>query len=300
VARALVILVALAATARAEPPTDAALVWQAPNSCPEVTEIRARIERRLGRPMEQAVHGIAVEIALEDRRFVARIDLRAVTVENEVRVLTSARCDELADAVAVVIARIAAEHGGPEEVRAAPRIALAVAPPEARSRWGGGLRLEGVSGIGALPRIGLGGELAAYVQRDTAYVELSATRWMPSARFLHAGAPGRVDVRIDAAMLRVGYRSRRLPLRGWLSGEVGSVRGEGVALDDMQAGDGRWIALGGGFGVAWSMTRRARLVGVLETLVPLERARFLLSDGGLVFRPDAITVRTGLGIEVGW
>src|SRR5690349_2142807 len=101
------------ATAHAEPGTDAGLVWQAPVSCPSLDEVRARIERRLGSSIDRAVHGVEVAVARDGEgggRFVARIDLRAVTVANEIRVLTSARCDELADAVAVVIARVAAEH----------------------------------------------------------------------------------------------------------------------------------------------------------------------------------------------
>lgn len=116
-ARAFSIWLVLAATAHAEPRTDAALVWQAPATCPDAGEVRARIERRLGMPIDRAVHGIEVAIEPEAgdgsggtaRRFVARIDLRGVTVANEVRVLTSGRCDELTDAVAVVIARLAAE-----------------------------------------------------------------------------------------------------------------------------------------------------------------------------------------------
>jgi hypothetical protein len=48
------------------------------------------------------------------------------------------------------------------------------------------------------------------------------------------------------------------------------------------------------------MASSARLLGLLELVVPVERARFVLRDGSLVFRPDPVTVRCGLGIEVGW
>lgn len=285
-ARALVILAAVAGAAHAE----AAFVWQAPSGCPNVAEVRARIERRLGEPL--AARGVAVAIALEDQRYVARIDLGAITAEHEARVLTSAACDELADAVALVIARTAAEHRAPE-VHAAER----VEPP---GPWGAGMRVQGVSGIGALPRIGLAGELAGFVRHDEVYVEVAATRWMPSPRFFHLGSPGRVDVRLDAAALRVGYQSRRLPLRGWIAGEAGVVEGDGVAIHDPEMDQRTWAALGAGFGVGWAMTRHLRLVGTLETLVPLVRARFALNDGSQVFRADPITVRSGLGLEVGW
>lgn len=297
----LVWMVLASGVARGEPHTEAALVWQAPGGCPDTAEVKARIERRLGLPLERAVHGVAVEIAVENRVFVARIDLRAITVANELRVLSSARCDELADAVAVVIARIAAEQRAAQEVRAPEVVRVERPAPAARaSPWGGGVRLQAVSGIGTLPGVGAGGELAAHVRRDAWYAELSAARWMPQSQFLHVGAPGRVDVRLDAAALRVGYQSQRLPLRGYVTGEVGSVIGEGVSLDFSDMGNARWVAVGGGFAVAWGMTPHLRLVGVLETLVPLQRARFRLQDGGVIFRPDPLSVRTGLGFEVGW
>src|SRR5207244_1182802 len=80
------------ATAHAEPRGEAGLIWQAPATCPG--DVRARIERRLGMPIDRAVRGIEVDITPgDDHGFVARIDLRGAAVANEVRVVTSARCD---------------------------------------------------------------------------------------------------------------------------------------------------------------------------------------------------------------
>jgi hypothetical protein len=305
VVRAVLIAWALVATAHAQPRTEAGLVWQAPDSCPDVAEVRARIERRLGTTIERAVHGVEVEIAVEGegggRRFVARVDLRAVTVANEVRVLSSARCSELTDAVAVVIARIAAENRAPAEA-AAERAQIAVrAPPVVVPRvWGGGLRAIGVSGVGTLPGIGLGGHVAGYVRHGAGFAELGATRWMRGHQVLHTGAPGRVDVRLDVATLRLGWGPEHLPLRGWVAGELGSIQGEGVALEDGRSGSGRWIAAGAGFGVAWPMSTHTRLVGLVELAVPLVRARFLLQDGTELYRPAAANARCGFGFEVGW
>lgn len=114
--------------AHAEPPSDAALIWQAPDSCHDAGEVRARIERRLGAPVDRVVRGVAVDVAVQRDgaapRYVARIDLRGLrgggaAGDDEIRVLTSARCDELTDAVAVVIARLAA--GGAAVGRRAAR-----------------------------------------------------------------------------------------------------------------------------------------------------------------------------------
>lgn len=306
--RALSIWLALIATAYAEPRTDAGLVWQAPATCPDAGEVRARIERRLGMPIDLAVHGIEVEIAPNDgpdgggnlHGFVARIDLRGVTVANEIRVLTSARCDELTDAVAVVIARLAAEIRRPPPEDPSVRIAVHAPEPVAPRVWGGGVRTLGMSGIGAQPSVGLGGELAAYARYHAVFAELARDWWLPRSRTLHLGAPGRVDIRLDTTALRLGWGPEALPLRGWIAGELGSIEGKGIALDDEHVGTALWAGAGAGVAVAWPMAPRVRLVGVVEVVVPFQRPRFVLHDGTELYRPDLATARCGLGLEVGW
>ena len=294
VVRSIWLWLALVATAYAEPGTDAGLVWRAPMACPDLGEVRARIERRLGMPLDLAVHGIEVDIAPDGdvgaRRFVARIDLRAVTVANEVRVLTSARCDELVDAVAVVIARIAAEHR-PAQVELSHRALATGAPPARPPAWGGGFRGLGVSGIGALPGVAVAGELAAYVRHRSVFAELAGVRWR---------AVERSDATLSTAALRIGWGSDRLPLRGWLAGELGSIAGYGINFDDGHVGSARWLAAGAGFGVAWEMTPHTRLIGIVELMVPLERARFVLQHNGAGYRPEPAAARSGFGLEVGW
>ena len=70
--------------------------------------------------------------------------------------LTSTRCDVLTDAVAVVIARLAAERRPIEHApRVQPGLVLRAPSVVAERTWGGGLRAMGISGIGALPGGGL-------------------------------------------------------------------------------------------------------------------------------------------------
>jgi len=77
-------------------PDRAVIAWQAPQAS-ERGERAVTIEQRLGRSLDDVLVGITVAVF----RIAAghpRIDLRAVTVANDVRTLTSTRCDELADA----------------------------------------------------------------------------------------------------------------------------------------------------------------------------------------------------------
>lgn len=295
-----------AAPVRAQP--GGALIWRAPDGCPGAADVRARIERRLGAPAAVADRGVAVDVV--DRgeagapRFVARIVLGVrgadAAAGEDVRVLSSARCDELADAVAVVIARLAAElrpPAGPPELRIdRPG---EVRAPSAPSDRGADLRVLGVSGIGAQPGVSIGGELAGTIRVGSAIVELAGVRWLSSSRVPHAGAPDRVDVDLGLAALRLGWGSAQLPLRAWISGELGTLRGQ-VGSAGPRMGTARWLAAGGGFAVGWPMGPRARLIGTIEAVMPVQRARIVLQDGSELYRAGWAAVRSGLGLEIGW
>jgi hypothetical protein len=315
--------------ARAEPGPGDALIWRAPVGCPGGDDVRARIERRLGAPLT-GVYGVVVEVA-DPRaggaaRFVARIDLRGLRGPDpaaaqaqppsgdDVRVLSSARCDELADAVAVVVARLAAELRPPPgpapdaPATASPAIAArggaapAAHPGAERwlpEPWGADLRVLGVSGIGAQPGVSLGGELAGTLRLRSAIVELAGMRWLTSSRAPRTTVLAGADVDLQLAALRIGWGSERLPLRAWLSGELGTLRGGDSDSADPRMASARWLAAGSGFAVAWPMGPWVRLIGMIEVAVPLEQARIVL-DGREIYRSAVAAVRSGLGLEIGW
>jgi hypothetical protein len=305
------------------------LAWRAPGGCPDASELRARIERRLDRALADVDVGIEVDVTRAAGRYVARVDLGAVTVASDVRTLTSPKCGELADAVAVIVARAAAERLGRRERTAptttspaVPRASVAIrdtdddpitvekrsrpvvrpAPPPPVSplrRWTLGARVSGLSGIGVIPQVGLGGELAVTVRHGDRLAELGAARWGASASQLHDGAPVRVDVDLDVAILRYGWRPRTMPLRGWLGAEAGGIRGADRKVPGDPLGSGRWLAAGAGFAIAWQMRPWARLVGGTEVMLALERMRFSLGDT-VAYAPAPMSVRTFCGLEVGW
>lgn len=303
------ILASWAARAAAQP-AELGLAWQAPAACPGADSVRSRVEARLGRSLDD-VSGISIAVAVANHRYVARIDLGAVTVANDVRTVTSTRCDELADAVAVIVARAAGEHRAAQKSHLAMRVAraddgpaatisaaLPRAAPAVRT-WSLDVRISGVSGVGVIPKVGLGGELAVTLRRKNALVEVAETRWVTSAAQLHTGGPAHVDVGLDATALRLGWRPALLPLRAWASVEAGSMYGTGVALDNSQLGSGRWLAAGAGFGVAWPISRWVRLVGTTEVMVAVERVQFSLGDGMTVYAPSPMSARTTCGLEIG-
>ena len=293
-----VAVLALAAPARAD------FSWEAPAVCPKADAMRARIAGD--------VPDFQVDITRERGEFVARL-----VVGDEVRNLSARRCDDLADAVAVIVARLAREH---RELRVAiAEIPMPPAPPavpefdlempavymrglaaHASSRWGGGARLMGLSGVGAVPEVGLGVELAGFIRHDDAFVEIAGARWGTGGTLVNEGAPARVAVGLDLLALRAGWGPERLPIRVWGTVERGSMSGEGYQLGDPRFGSGTWTAIGTGFGVAWPMFPNARLVGSFEVAVPVQRPSFVLESGEMVYQPSFMTARVAFGLEVGW
>ena len=336
--RALAVVMLVAGVVEAEPRIalrvveEPAFVWRAPDACPDAGDVKARVEQRLGGTVERALARIEIDITRDRTGFVAVIDARAITVANDVRTLRSRRCDALADAVAVVLARLA------HEVRMSRRsevttdaaidttIGMAAPPPTTAAlvasdmeadmstqhidddppprasvrRWGGGVHLLALSGVGALPQINIGGELSAFVRRKDKFASLGVARWVPQNARLAPGAPGGVEVRLDTLALRGGWGPDTLPLRAWVLGEIGRLQGTGVGVDAERTAMARWLAIGAGLGVGWPMSRHARLVGTFEIAVPLERPRFMLALGSDLYQPGAAAARCAFGLEVGW
>ncbi|HEX5058861.1 MAG TPA: hypothetical protein VFV99_05845 [Kofleriaceae bacterium] len=313
-----VVTVAAIAPAAAQPATPASpgssvamadptptLQWNAPPGCPDAADLRARIERRLERSLDDVVLGIEVDVAQKGSRYIARVDLRAMTVANDVRTLTSTHCDEIADAVAVIVTRVASDaiarkRTAVREQDVNEKIIVEPEPRPTPRMWSVGGRLGAVSGIGVIPKVGVAAELAITVRRDELMVEVAGTRWLDSYAQFHDGAPAVVNVFLDTAATRVGWRPARLPLRAWAAIEFGMMDGNSTKLPGEQFDSGRWIAAGAGFGVAWQITKWLRLVGSNETMLAIDRMRFRTGDGLVVYAPAPMSFRASAGIEVGW
>jgi hypothetical protein len=181
-------------------------------------------------------------------------------------------------------------------------------PMATTDRWGGGVRLTGLSGIGALPGVNFGVEVAAVVRRDELFAELALGRWEPEHDYNVAADDTRTPLRLRVWTARAGWASMRMPLRAWVLAEVGELAGDGGVggmsgvVSRMVMGktpsNRRWQALGGGMGVAWPMTQQARLVGTLELAIPVHREQVMTNHGA--YEPDPLAARYSIGLEVGW
>lgn len=295
--RASLLLLMVSGTAAAD------VTWTAPRGCPTDADVRAKIATRVG---ELSLDDVAIDVR------VARTG-GAFTATFDGRTLTAAKCSELADAVALIVARLATEAQQIEiEIEPPPsttatrpaRESRALVLPTTREHqpvaWSSGFRALALSGIGMTPEVGVGADLSAFVQRDTTFVELGYARWVPRPMQILATADGAVEFDLQLVALRAGWASTKMPLRGWGGIEVGQMHGSGPALRTPESGVGRWVAISSGFGVGWPISQRTRLVGTFEVAVPIDRAKFQFMDGSEVREPAPISARSALGLEVAW
>lgn len=196
----------------------------------------------------------------------------------------------------------------PSAVEVAPTVYVAHKKPSplaTTERWGGGVRLTGLSGIGALPGVNYGGEVAGNVRHDELFAEFALGRWRPQKTYVVTESPQRVELGLDVWTLRGGWASMSMPLRLWGLVEVGELASAGMpgVVARMMTGEvpdsRRWRAVGAGFGVAWPMSNNARFVGMIEIAVPVDRGTVMLDTAG-AYRSDPMAARSSAGLEVGW
>lgn len=296
--RALLLLLVLATPAAAD---NLGFAWSAPETCPSISSVEARVEQRLGHAIDPSLE-VHIGVWRNGGHYNARLQLG-----SDVRTLTSDRCDELADAIAIIVSRLSEEqallHPVVKHVAAIePKVVEPIlvhrdlATPSESHAWSLGVRLSGVSGIGIVPEVGLGAEIALSARHDTLMGEISATKWIASGA---DRSTSHVDVGLGVTSARIGWRPEVLPLRAWLGAEVGSMDSTGVNYTSSD-NSGRWFAAGGGFGVGWPMTRWLRVVGSTEVLIAVERVKFSEPSGVVFYAPSPMSARCSFGIEVGW
>jgi len=196
-----------------------------------------------------------------------------------------------------------------EQPRAIPALGVRERPdPLATTeRWGGGIRLTGASGIGALPGRNFGEEVAVNVRHDELFAELALSHWQAENDYRVMSGGTTVPLGLDVWAMRAGWSSMKMPLRAWLLAEVGEVAGAKDmpdVLPRMVMGDTpdgrRWTAIGAGVGVAWPLSNQIRFIGSMELAVPVSDEHLVLDNGIGDYKPDALAARYAVGLEVGW
>ncbi|HUQ02137.1 MAG TPA: hypothetical protein VM261_06545 [Kofleriaceae bacterium] len=315
--------------------------WQAPAGCPDEANVRARVDARLAKPLgEGDAIDATVTVVRARRQLRAQVSVWTPAADVE-RSLVAGRCDELADAVAVVLARAVAEARAlapapptnaaamatndgrrcdpfspfdecADPVRPARDPKRGVEEPNAdnvppprrrrgeRARPDGGMRPSLVSGAGISPHVGYGLEVSAWFVWGAGAVEVSGTRWLERLAELPASQRFGAAIGLDALAARACWNPERYGPRVCFLGEMGTMSGRGVGLFDSKVGEATYSAAGIGLSLRARLRSHVALVGGFDMLRAIDRPRFVLDRGTVLFQPDPMAGRVGLGVEIGW
>jgi len=274
------------ATPREVSASELIIEWTAPPECPEQAEVVSNVERSLGDDARVNLTVTASVTRAQDL-YRAHVHIASPAGLGE-RTLENARCDVLAESVAVVIA-------------------LSVPPPVAGARprehmdgLAPALSAHAAAVTGPLPRLALGGGGTFALEGIAALrLELGATYYAhQSATF--------DDTEIGAhfKLLALGVRGCRVwalgafELAPCLGAQFYRITGEGF---------GGKVSHSGGtlmWGPALGVLARLRVLAQLaldltiDGVVPIARQRFVFSDVGSLHRASAFAFQFFVGPEV--
>ncbi len=185
-ARLAVTVVALTLSSRA---TAEPMRWDAPAGCPDAAGERHRIERRRGESLDTIdLDEVTAAIERTANGYTAELALPS----GEIRRLRAATCGEIAEAIAVIVARVAVDKRPPEVAVVPPAevaddlvaVPAAASPHPHRRAWTFGARVSTLGTVGVVPGVGFGGELVASLHRKNGFAELGGARWLDGSEQL--------------------------------------------------------------------------------------------------------------------
>ena len=285
----------------------AELQWVVPMTCPDVRALELESEQVLGEPLAKyPLRVIGTVTPHEDQLTLSlRITLPA-NAETRERELQATDCQELLEAAAVAIALAAAESGGPEPrtpdvpqsrdtTEPQPRAASEVSETQLSSV---ALSVAGSSLWGALPSMGLGGELQAAWLLSWLRVGIGVT-WIPAREMQLTN-----DVRASfglyfAEVLLCGqWNVARALLFACSTGNIGRMDAHLVAPGTGPTESTPWRALGLRVGASYPVAPPLELTASFAAVMPLTRPRFYSQPTGTdeIHEPAAVATRLLIGI----
>jgi hypothetical protein len=146
-----------------------------------------------------------------------------------------------------------------------------------------------------LPGATVGVTGAVAVSRAAVELDLGAATYL-ATRATASMSDGAADLSLTS--LRVRSCGRIRDFRACGGGDVGWMTGQGVGLLDARAATRRWSAVAAGGRWRHRLAGPLAFVAEAEVLVGIERPRFVLDDGSLLFQPAILGVHLALGLEV--
>jgi hypothetical protein len=291
---------------------DYALEWEAAEGCPSQDAARSMLDEYLAGSETSQNHGdasIEVRIARQDDgRFRAAVLVEARDVQVE-RAFSGSRCQDVAEAAALIAAMLLDPSGDPARASPQPEptepqddddLADEAPEPPPRLRWSLGVHVLG--DVRSLPRLAPGGGLSGGLHWGRLHLGLRISALLPQRTEAGPTPDSGGELGLYAGSVRGGFELLR-GLRGHLGTgplaglEGGVVVGRGRRVAVPETDRQLWLAPGLGWAL-WMDAAAVSLAISLEALAPLHRPSWVLDDHGELFRSPTVAGR--LSLELGW
>lgn len=271
-----VCLLSLSRTVRASEPV---IEWNAPPECPDRDELASQVHRLLGGEVQSNVSA-TTDVTRGAGLYQARIRIRTAAGLGQ-RILDNARCDVLAESVALVVALSATP-------RTVPRLPLAVALSAHASAVWGTLPLL-AAGVGA-----------------TGALEIASVRVAIHGSYFARQTTTFADSTLGASfqLFTLGARGCRIwtlgafDLAPCVGAEVFITRARGFGGAIWREPTASWWGPALGLFARWPSTQTLSLYLAADGVVPLHRRPFIFSDVGELHRPSIVALRVLVAGEV--
>ena len=305
----------------------AELSWEAPASCPDRDALRWRIEEALGTSLANGAP-LSFSARVEEKsakRWVVALDVTSDSNQADVqhRELEAANCDDLAQAVSVVIALALGadptvpkqsspetpapsepdEQSKPEPVASSsPQLARAAAPPKKaespKSYWLAA-ELGPTFDIGSLPGLAPGIQVSGLAGKRALGVKLAGVAVPNSEK---SGTPGGTFTLLTASIAVCGVSPLAITILRLCAGsEFGKLSGTGKNATISKTNSSGWVAPFVELGGSWPLFDESlRFFGAGTVAMPLIRKEFSVDNFGPIHQPDALIGRLGAGLELLW
>jgi hypothetical protein len=284
----------------------AELHWDVPEACPDVHALELESEQVLGEPLAKYPLNVTGTVTpSEDQLMLSlRITLPA-NAETRERELRAVSCQELLEAAAVAIALAAAESGerSPDVPQTRdlsepqPR-AASVLEEETDQASVIALSAAGAGTWGALPSVGLGGELQVAWLRRWLRIGLGAT-WFPLRGMQLTDNVQASFGLYFIELLLCGQQSLgRALFFGCTTAHIGRMDAHLVAPGVGPTESAAWRALGVRIGASYPIAPPLELTASFAAVMPLTRPRFYSQPTGAaeIHEPAAVATRLLIGI----
>ncbi len=283
----LALLLMLACLSGASADAGPALRWDAPDSCPDVEAVRARVAEWLAPGQSAAGVKVSAEVREREGEYLLALKFKSSTGSGS-ETLVATQCETLMDVVALKAALAA----GPGAVQ--------VARPREPSRARGYARAAAGGALGVLPSFAPAVAMALGLRWRRMAVEVGGTYDLPrdhryaqlrdvGGRFSLGSVEGRVCLLADLAPVE-------LPL--CLGALVGALRAAGEGTADVKVSRQLWAALPLTAAIRWPRAGRWALWAEASALLSLLRPEFYVRNLSPLHRPDRTGARAAIGIEV--